>query len=460
MTDSTLTEFPVGGYLSADQAIGSPTVPLAAREARRRVVALVTVLVALTLLVGLVFTGVEPRLAAFMKGSSRLATGLLYGLSFAGFCLVLIRTALWFMYRPAPALTDSELPFVSVVIPAYHEGASVRVAIETALASNYPRTKLEVLCIDDGSGDDTFEHIRDACRQDPRARAFRLPKNRGKRHALYEGFRHAKGDVVVTLDSDSEMLADTLRELVSPLARAEVGAVAGRVLVRNARRNLLTRMLWVQYVVGFDFARAYQSVLGTVFCVPGACAAYRAEVVRDQWLAWRDQTFLGARCNNGDDHHLTTLVLRKGYDVVYQSTASIYTEVPSEYRKLTKMFTRWARSNIRESFVYMSFGCQRAWRTRQPLPLIDGALKVVTNVLRPFMFALPIALLFSNPWAFLSTLGLVAGASLAYSAYYLRFELSPRVLYGAAYGVFAFVALSWVYPYAFLTVRQNNWLTR
>lgn len=426
----------------------------------RRRKALVAVLLALAVLVGLVLAGIGPRFVALTSNGSGFSAILLRALGGVGLALVLVRTALWYVYRPAPVLQDSALPFVSVVIPAYQEGRGVRMAIETALASNYPADKFEVLCVDDGSKDDTFEHVRESCARHPRARAFRLSENRGKRHALYEGFRHAKGEVIVTLDSDSEMMPDTLRELVSPLARANVGAVAGRVLVRNAKHNLITRMLWVQYVVGFDFARAYQSMLGTVFCCPGACAAYRVEAVRHHWLAWRDQTFLGATCNNGDDHHLTTLVLRSGHDVVYQSTASIYTEVPSEYRKLTRMFTRWARSNIRESFIYMSFGLQRAWRTRQPLPLIDGSLKVLTNVLRPVMFVLPIVLLLTNPLAFLSGLVLVAGASLAYSAYYLRFDMSPRVLYGAVYGVFAFVALSWIYPYAFVTVRQNRWLTR
>lgn len=430
-----------------------------AGENRSPAWALSVVLGALVLAASVSLLLLFQRVELLFEGSS-LARVLLVFAALGGTALVCVRTALWLRYSPMPALPDAKLPTVSVVIPAYQEGEGVRVAIESALASRYPADKLEVICVDDGSSDDTFSHVVSACAQDPRATAHRLPENRGKRHALHAGFVRAKGDVIVTLDSDSQMLSDTLRALVSPLAKGRVGAVAGRVLVRNRKRNVLTRMLWVQYVVGFDFTRAYQSVIGTVFCVPGACAAYRRRVVEGDWLAWRDQTFLGANCNNGDDHHMTTLVLRRGYDVEYQSSASIYTEVPGSYKRLTKMFTRWARSNIRESFIYMGFAVRRARLTGQALPLVDGTVKVVSNVLRPVMFLAPLVLLFANPGAFLLGLVAVASGSLLYSAYYLRFDKSLEVLYGVVYGLFSFFALSWIYPYAFATVRKNGWLTR
>lgn len=376
------------------------------------------------------------------------------------FAMVLVRTGLWLMYRPVEAQADADLPTVTVVIPAYHEGAGVRIAIESALASDYPADKLEIICVDDGSRDDTFAHVTAACAEDERAHAIRLDRNQGKRHALYAGFMQAKGDVIVTLDSDSQMTPDTLRNLVAPLEDERIGGVAGRVLVRNREENALTRMLWVQYVIGFDFTRAYQSVLGNVFCVPGACAAYRKSVVQDHWIAWRDQTFLGASCNNGDDHHMTTMVLRHGHDVVYQSTATIFTQVPSDYRRLSRMFTRWARSNIRESSVYMTFAVGRARRTGNVLSLIDGAFKVVTNVLRPIGFFALFALLALDPVGLLGLFGAVVAAGVMYSAYYLKYERSHAVLYGVAYAVYSFIALGWIYPYAFATVRQNVWLTR
>ena len=71
---------------------------------------------------------------------------------------------------------------------------------------------------------------------------------------------------------------------------SQVAGVAGKVSVYNRYDNVLTRMLGVRYILGFDFIRAYQSVLKTVWC-PGALQAYRLSVIAPKLSAWRDQRF-------------------------------------------------------------------------------------------------------------------------------------------------------------------------
>ncbi len=372
---------------------------------------------------------------------------------------IVYRTWLWLRYRPVTP--QGPYPSVSVVIPAFNEGANVARAIQSVAGSDYPHDRLEVICVDDGSADDTYVHAASACEGvELPAKTLRLETNQGKRIALYTGMRDATGDVLVTLDSDSRLEAGALRHLVAPFAEATIGASAGKVLVENRNQNWLTRLLWVQYVVGFDFTRAYQSTFRTVFCAPGACAAYRRSVVTGLLDRWRDQRFFGARCTNGDDHHLTNLILESGHDTVYQSAAATYTVVPGNYNLLVRMFTRWARSNIRESFVYLRFGLRRAWSKRQPLPLFDALLRVIINVLRPFGFIGLVAALLVRPDVLLGGVTASATAGLIYSCYYLRYERSLSALLAIPYAVFSFLALQWIYPVAFLTVRHNRWMTR
>lgn len=77
-------------------------------------------------------------------------------------------------------------------------------------------------------------------------------------------------DVIVTVDSDSMVLPDTLRQLVSPLAQdPAIGAVAGNIRVSNMEEGLIPRMMDVNFVFNFDLMRAGQSVLRSVFCTPG-----------------------------------------------------------------------------------------------------------------------------------------------------------------------------------------------
>jgi len=122
-----------------------------------------------------------------------------------------VRTVLWWRYRPYP-LPSGPLPKVTVLIPAYNEGAMVEKALYSVAAADYPKDLLEIICIDDGSRDDTWNYIQRARQRYPHLiQAIRFPKNRGKREALYIGFLQGQGDYFITVDSDSVIGPDTLK---------------------------------------------------------------------------------------------------------------------------------------------------------------------------------------------------------------------------------------------------------
>ena len=118
-------------------------------------------------------------------------------------------------------------------------------------------------------------------------------------------------------------------------------------------------MLDVTFVFSFEFIRAGQSRVNAVLCTPGALSAYRREIVARVLNRWLHQTFCGRPANIGEDRAMTNLILESGSHVVFQQNAKVYTEVPIHYKKLTKMFLRWARSNIRETIVMSRFAFRR-----------------------------------------------------------------------------------------------------
>ena len=180
-----------------------------------------------------------------------------------------------------PPASHEDAPSLTVIIPAYNEGAMVEKSIYSVLAADYPQDRLEVFVIDDGSTDDTWQYIQAVAMEYPHlVTPFRFPKNRGKRAALEKGFRRARGEIVLTVDSDSMIERHTLLALAGPFRNPRVGAVAGKVVVYNQNQGIIPRMLQVRYVLSFDFLRAVQSTYGTVYCCPGALAAYRTSVVR------------------------------------------------------------------------------------------------------------------------------------------------------------------------------------
>lgn len=374
--------------------------------------------------------------------------------------MLTIRTLLWFRYQPFPSASMPGAPPLTVVIPAYNEGAMVEQSIESVALAHYPRDRLEILVVDDGSTDDTWSYIERAASRHPGiVTALRLEKNRGKREALAAGFRRARGAVLVTIDSDSVIERDTLLAMAGPFRDPRIGAVAGKVVAYNRDQGWLPRMLHVRFVLSFDFQRSAQSTYRTVYCCPGALAAYRATAVHavlDDWLA---QRFLGARCTFGEDRALTNAILAGGLDTVYQSTAVVHTIVPETYAKLAKMYLRWDRSYVREELRFARI----VWR-RPPVPMVLAVMeKTISNLRHPVAWVAGVLLmtrLLENPLSLLRILVAIGIGSSFYMLYYLYSERSLRFVHGILYAYFAFFTLWWILPYAILTARARGWLTR
>lgn len=379
--------------------------------------------------------------------------------------LFLVRLVLACRYRPCPILADEQLPAVTVIVPAYNEGAQVLSTLQSILASDYPGDRLQVVAVDDGSLDDTWTVIQSAVARFPaQILPIRLKRNRGKRRALMRGFLRATGSIYVTVDSDSEIEPHTLRALVSPLAHdPRVGAVAGQVRVMNLTARAIPRMLDVAFTVAFDFIRSGQSVYGGVFCTPGALSAYRASDVNPYLFQWLNQTFLGQEARIGEDRALTNLILSQGKRVVYQRSARVHTQAPVTYDALRKMLLRWARSGVRESLVMQGY----LWRRFRPASAgagwlrLFGALTVVRMTVGEGLKILWALHLLRNP---LLSLGLTAIGVLPYALFsgwlHRRHAGGQGVKWAYANALYTCFALPWISIYALWTAKASSWLTR
>jgi hyaluronan synthase len=405
------------------------------------------------------FNGYLQLLSSKSYGSPLMALGAGFTLTYLAFQLV--RTIFWWRYKSYP-LPQGPLPRVTVIIPAYNEGALVEKAIYAAAASDYPADRLEIICIDDGSKDDTWTYIDRAQKRYPKLiKAIRFPRNRGKKKGLYAGFTQGKGEFFVTIDSDSIIRPDTVRQVIAPMLQdPQIGAVAGNVKVFNRVRCVLARMLAVRFVLAFDFLRASQSMYGCVTCTPGALSAYRARALKPILKEWRHQTFLGLPANIGEDRALTNLVLRQGYFTVYQRSALVYTKVPETYRGLVRMYLRWDRSNFRENWVQLKFIFSNYRKKHWLLPIIDFS---ITQIEFPFTYLFLGMLLVSfviYPIVMVKFFAGLGVFTLIWLSYYISQERDLEFIYGIIYSYFAFFFLNWVQPWAFLTVRNDRWLTR
>jgi hyaluronan synthase len=370
---------------------------------------------------------------------------------------------LYFKYKPIESVDDDRLPSCTVIVPAYNEGKLVYHTLLSIASSNYPAGKLEIISVDDGSKDDTWFWINKANADlGNRVKVYKQPQNMGKRHALHRGFENGNGEIFITIDSDSIIEEDTIRNMVSPfVVNDRCGAVAGNVKVLNKHQGMIPRMLNVSFVFSFEFIRSAQSSLGFVLCTPGALSAYRREAVMNCLDEWLNQTFLGNSATIGEDRAMTNMILKQGYEVKFQRNANVLTNTPTAFKTLHKMFTRWGRSNVRETlamtdFVFDNFREGNKAGTR--LVFVNQCIKLVLAI--PLLMVMFYFLL-SHPLIYL--LSAVSGIFIFSSIQMLFFTKQynfREALWAYPYSLFYLFGLFWVFPYSIATVKNGGWLTR
>jgi len=386
-------------------------------------------------------------------------------LFFSSACIFLFswvfRTYFWFRYRHLEVHRVGAWPTVSVIVPAYNEGASVVDTLLYLLRIDYPKDKLDIVVVNDGSTDDTGDYIAQVSSRHPGLRVVSFPQNRGKRRALYAGIQHSKAEIIVTVDSDTRLAADALKEIVTPLAlNPRAGAVTGRIRVWNQQANIITKMLKTNFAMAFDYARAVQSSFGNVLCSSGAFTAYRAAVLRRIAGKWLHQKFLGRPCTYGEDRSLTNHFLRLGYRTLYQRTAVAYTIVPNRLIGMLKMFCRWSRSNIRESIVFAGFMFNRLRKGNRLLPFIEYFSTVVLIVLHITWFYYFLFSGLVNGNFILRLLACSVVFCSVYSLYYMRIEKSTDVPYLLLFSLFSTLFMTTIFTVAGLTITRTSWSTR
>ncbi|KAK1997545.1 nucleotide-diphospho-sugar transferase, partial [Colletotrichum falcatum] len=273
----------------------------------------------------------------------------------------------WAEYEPVPGIKDNHrLPTIDVIIPAYNESAFVTNSISSVASSDYPKDKIHLIVVDDGSSDDTWSHIRHATQEalglEPlmRCTAIQHEANRGKRQAMATASAAAGNEVVVTLDSDTILEKQALRNLVSPLVLdSDIGGTAGHLSVFNVHadgwRSFVPRTLDCLFEQNGNIPRAAQSKYGFITILPGAISAVRRVAYQPHAQELVDTKFLGKPLRHGEDVQLTMKLLADGWRLRYQSNAIVYTVAPETLRKAFLMYVRWERSN----YTYWMLGLMK-----------------------------------------------------------------------------------------------------
>jgi len=223
-------------------------------------------------------------------------------------------------------------PYVSVIVPAYNEEKVIARTIEALLETDYPNK--EIIVVDDGSTDRTFEI---ALRYERAGVKVYHKENGGKFSALNYGLKFARGEIIITVDADSIVGRDSLKELVKKFKNPDVAAVCGNIKVLN-RVNWLTRCQALEYITSISIFKRAFDIFGAVTVVPGALGAFRRNVIESGGLYDGDTVT--------EDFDITVKTLKTGGAIKASSKAIAYTEAPQSLKELYKQRMRWYRGNF------------------------------------------------------------------------------------------------------------------
>jgi cellulose synthase/poly-beta-1,6-N-acetylglucosamine synthase-like glycosyltransferase len=261
---------------------------------------------------------------------------------------------------------DDYEPTITAVIPMFNEGAAIKETLQSLLDSDYPAHKLNVICVDDCSTDNSYECAREIAKtSNGRLEIIRNRLNLGKRRSIIRATREATAEIIVSVDSDVVVDKPAVRQLIRRFTDDKIAAVGGWVDVRNKQENWLTRMQVVKYWYSYFFMKNLEWGFRRVMCLSGCLTAYRRAVLVELEPVLETRQVLGVPIKYGEDRFLTRQIVKAGYLTTMTLDARCCTFVPNTLAAYFSQQLRWRRSNL----VDYAGGFSHVWRLNPVLAI-------------------------------------------------------------------------------------------
>ncbi|MFH1399632.1 MAG: glycosyltransferase family 2 protein [Candidatus Woesearchaeota archaeon] len=246
----------------------------------------------------------------------------------------------WEKLRPIKRRLN-RFPFVTVVIPALNEEAHIENTTMSVLDLDYPKEKLQVIVVNDGSTDKTAQIVERLMITHKNLRLINQ-RNQGKAVALNKGLAAAKGEFFVCMDADSVVERDALKTMLPCFEDQRVGLVLPLMKAQQPK-NLMQRMQFVEYIINI-FLRKIMGFLDCIHVGPGPFSVYRKSVL--QKLGGYEEG------NITEDLEITLRLQKHGFRVVQVMDAIVYTETPSNLKAYYQQRNRWMKGGVINGLKY------------------------------------------------------------------------------------------------------------
>lgn len=234
-------------------------------------------------------------------------------------------------------------PTVTVAVPCWNEERTLAATLDSLLALDYPKDKLSIIIVDDGSKDGTLKIAKDYAEKYPSQIVSLTKENGGKHTAVNLALENSKSDLFGCLDADSFVGVKTLKTIVSYFdADKEVMAVTPCIHIRNPQ-TLIQRMQAIEYLMGVFLRKAFGQ-LDAIQVTPGPFSIFRKEVYA--------QVGNYRKAHNTEDFEITLRMHRAHLKIMSSHKALVYTIGPATAKGFFYQRLRWVRGFLENAIDY------------------------------------------------------------------------------------------------------------
>lgn len=233
--------------------------------------------------------------------------------------------------------TYKNSPLVTIAIPAYNEEESIAATIESVTALDYPKDKMEILVINDGSKDKTAEIVETVIRKNKDYKILLInQQNVGKGAAMNNALKQAAGEFFISLDADSYVRSDALKVIMPYFDNPEVSCVLPLIKVKNPK-TIIQKLQYVEYLVNF-FYKKLMSKLDCIHVTPGPFSVYKTNVLRK--LGGFDEN------NLTEDLEMALRLQKHHYKIEQILGTEVLTDAPVNFKAFYKQRNRWYKGSL------------------------------------------------------------------------------------------------------------------
>ena len=239
-----------------------------------------------------------------------------------------------------PRCSENLSPSTTVIVPCFNEEKTVAATVKSILKLDYPREKLSIILVNDGSTDGTFK-ILNRFKKHPQITI--LDKQNGGKHAAVNlALESVNTELVGCLDADSFVTPEALKKIIPHFDNVSVMAVIPSIKVYEPL-NVLQQIQGIEYSWSI-FLRRMLSSMGALYVTPGPFSIFRSRVFKE----------LGGYkyAHMTEDMEMAMRLQKNGYKIVNSHGAHVYTVAPATLKGLIRQRARWSYGFLNNSYDY------------------------------------------------------------------------------------------------------------